>query len=91
MKRNYHERECVTAIPRNFEFLNLRFDQCFEQNVPFFFKQWGGFNKKKHGRLLQVRTYDEMPVLMTGSIPSSAQRRVIKLEIEAMAAQMRVN
>ena len=35
--------------------------QCVDHNVPFFFKQWGGFNKKKTGRLLEGRTYDEMP------------------------------
>ncbi len=35
--------------------------QCQEFDVPFFFKQWGGFNKKKTGRLLEGRTWDEMP------------------------------
>ncbi len=37
--------------------------QCNEQQVAFFFKQWGGTNKKKAGRILSGRTYDEMPVL----------------------------
>jgi protein gp37 len=37
--------------------------QCEDFGVPFFFKQWGGFNKKKTGRLLEGRTYDEMPRL----------------------------
>jgi protein gp37 len=37
-------------------------DACITQNVPFFFKQWGGTNKKKNGRLLEGRTWDEMPV-----------------------------
>ena len=36
-------------------------DQCRRERVPFFFKQWGGANKKKAGRILQGRTYDEMP------------------------------
>jgi protein gp37 len=36
--------------------------QCAEQGVAFFFKQWGGINKKKSGRILGGRTYDEMPV-----------------------------
>src|SRR3989338_5813911 len=36
-------------------------DQCLSQKVPFFFKQWGGVNKKKAGRLLDGRTWDEMP------------------------------
>lgn len=35
--------------------------QCQEQGTAFFFKQWGGVNKKKSGRLLGDRTYDEMP------------------------------
>jgi len=37
-------------------------DQCLAANVPFFFKQWGGTNKKKAGRLLQGRVWDQMPV-----------------------------
>jgi protein gp37 len=36
-------------------------DQCLAAGVPFFFKQWGGFNKKKAGRLLKGRTWDEIP------------------------------
>ena len=35
--------------------------QCEKAKVPFFFKQWGGTNKKKTGRILNDRTYDEMP------------------------------
>jgi protein gp37 len=38
-------------------------DQCAAANVPFFFKQWGGVQKKKAGRMLDGRTYDERPVL----------------------------
>ena len=36
-------------------------DQCVKQKVPFFFKQWGGVNKKKNGRILDKRTWDQMP------------------------------
>jgi len=36
--------------------------QCAEQNVPFFFKQWGGTQKKRAGRLLDGREWNEMPV-----------------------------
>ena len=39
-------------------------DQCLSDNVPFFFKQWGGVNKKKSGRLLDGRTWNEMPMLL---------------------------
>jgi protein gp37 len=35
--------------------------QCRQHGVPFFFKQWGGVRKKRAGRLLDGRTYDEMP------------------------------
>jgi len=38
-------------------------NQCSQSNVPFFFKQWGGFNKAKNGRSLDGRTYDEMPLI----------------------------
>ena len=37
-------------------------DQCSRAGVPFFFKQWGGVQKKKAGRTLEGRTWDEMPV-----------------------------
>lgn len=38
--------------------------QCRKHKVPFFFKQWGGFNKKKNGRVLNGKTYSEMPVII---------------------------
>lgn len=41
--------------------LDIR-DQCRDAGIPFFFKQWGGTNKKKTGRLLENRTWDEMPL-----------------------------
>jgi protein gp37 len=37
-------------------------DQCLASRVPFFFKQWGGVRKKRSGRLLQGRTWDEVPI-----------------------------
>ena len=36
-------------------------DQCLKHGVPFFFKQWGGVNKKRTGRQLDGRTWDELP------------------------------
>lgn len=36
-------------------------DQCRRAGVPFFFKQWGGRNKKAAGRLLEGRTWDQRP------------------------------
>jgi protein gp37 len=46
------EREWVVSIR----------DQCLQAKVPFFFKQWGGVQKKKRGRSLDGRTWDQMPV-----------------------------
>jgi protein gp37 len=37
-------------------------DQCRDAKIPFFFKQWGGTNKKKSGRKLQGRTWDQVPL-----------------------------
>jgi len=37
--------------------------QCAAKRVGFFFKQWGGANKAKTGRLLNGRTYDELPIV----------------------------
>lgn len=42
-------------------------DQCIEQKVPFFFKQWGGTRKHKTGRELDGRTWDEFPVTVSHS------------------------
>ena len=40
-------------------------DQCLDAGVPFFFKQWGGINKKRNGRELEGRTWDGMPFVPT--------------------------
>ncbi len=37
-------------------------EQCRDQEVAFFFKQWGGINKKRAGRELAGMTQDEMPM-----------------------------
>jgi protein gp37 len=39
-------------------------DQCQRAHVAFFFKQWGGVHKHKRGRVLEGRTWDEMPALL---------------------------
>jgi len=36
-------------------------DQCLHANIPFFFKQWGGTNKKKSGRTLDGKTWSQTP------------------------------
>ena len=39
-------------------------DQCQQANVAFYFKQWGGINKKKAGSALKGKAYKEMPVII---------------------------
>ena len=58
------EKKWVDAIRRT----------CRAARVRFFFKQWGGVQKRKHGRILDGRTYDEMPATSIGRIPSRAER-----------------
>lgn len=41
---------------------NIR-NQCLDAGVAFFFKQWGGVQKKRHGRELEGRTWNQMPEL----------------------------
>jgi len=50
------------ARPMDPEWVREIRDACIEQEVPFFFKQWGGVHKKKTGRTLDDRIWDEMPV-----------------------------
>ncbi len=49
------------ARPMKAEWVRQIRDRCIAQKVPFFFKQWGGTNKKRTGRTLDGRTWDEMP------------------------------
>lgn len=61
-------------------------DQCARAGVAFFFKQWGGKNKKKAGRVLDGRTHDEMP---RAPRPSRAARpsrgRVLQVGVRGQA------
>jgi protein gp37 len=47
--------------PMEAEWVRSVRDQCQPQGVAFFFKQWGGTNKKAAGREIDGRTWDEMP------------------------------
>ncbi len=49
-------------------------NQCLASKTPFFFKQWGGVQKKKTGRLLDKRTWDEMPEIGGAVVAEIAER-----------------
>ena len=52
----------IGARPMNPGWVKDIRDQCQVRDVPFFFKQWGGVNKKKAGRILEGRTWNQMPL-----------------------------
>jgi len=49
------------ARPMKLEWVVSIKEMCQQQGVAFFFKQWGGKNKKKAGRVLEGKVWDEMP------------------------------
>jgi protein gp37 len=63
------QREWVVNIRR----------QCRKAKVPFFFKQWGGVRKSEKGRLLDGRTYDEVP-RQTHAEASTSSKRLDQIE-----------
>lgn len=50
------------ARPMKEEWVKEIRDQCVKNKTSFFFKQWGGIQKKKNGRVLEGKTWDEMPI-----------------------------
>jgi protein gp37 len=50
------------ARPLNADWVIDIKEKCRRAGIPFFFKQWGGVNKKRAGRLLEGRTWSEIPV-----------------------------
>ncbi len=60
-------------------------DQCVATKVPFFFKQWGGVHKKRNGRLLGGKTYDEMPNRSCEPIAEVEERRKLQVHFDVAA------
>lgn len=60
-------------------------EQCQKADVPFFFKQWGGVQKGRRGRMLRGRTYDEFPALARGRAEPRATARLEPLRLEVLA------
>lgn len=52
----------VGARPIDIKWVRDIRNQCLTASVPFFFKQWGGFQKKKYGRELDGRTWNDLPI-----------------------------
>lgn len=60
---------------------------CDNANVAFFFKQWGGVHKSKTGRLLNGRTYDEMPERIVAQMPARPARQLALSHFKNRAAR----
>jgi protein gp37 len=63
-------------------------DQCRAAKIPFFFKQWGGVQKKKNGRSLRGAHYDEFPLAEVGEVPPRPQRWARLHAAEARVEQL---
>lgn len=64
--------------------LSIR-NQCARAGVAFFFKQWGGVQKSRHGRELDGRTYDELPARMIAPVPDSVRRADLIERMETLS------
>lgn len=55
-------------------------DQCITAGVAFHFKQWGGVNKKKTGRILDGRTWNQFPAPVAMRA-NAAQSRIVAVPV----------
>ena len=62
------------ARPLQKEWVHHIREQCQATGVSFFFKQWGGVRKAEAGRLLDGRTYDEMPLRQSATVAPQRHR-----------------
>jgi len=70
------------ARPMNADWVVSLRNQCADAGVPFFFKQWGGVHKKRAGRKLDGKTYDEFPERLQNSVCLAEERLQWAEEIE---------
>ncbi|HEY2233959.1 MAG TPA: phage Gp37/Gp68 family protein [Candidatus Angelobacter sp.] len=71
------------------EWVSSILTQCRANQVPFFFKQWGGVRKKAAGRELHGRTYDEFPERVFHAVPTRDRLAVLRTELMASAEVLR--
>lgn len=62
---------------------------CEARGIPFFFKQWGGVQKKRNGRQLNGRTYDAFPAHVTTPIPSRKERLQIAANLSHLVTEFK--
>lgn len=71
------------ARPMKKEWVTSIRDQCRENKIPFFFKQWGGVRKSETGRKLEGRIYDGLPVRVERPVMPPQMCDAMASEIES--------
>jgi hypothetical protein len=74
------QREWVTSLR----------DQCKESGVAFFFKQWGGVRKSATGRMLDGKTYDEVPPRVLHAVPDAEERVALIAKTEGEFSKLKL-
>jgi protein gp37 len=64
--------------------------QCCRDDVPFFFKQWGGVRKSQSGRRLFGKTYDEFPPVIRSTPPNKVQQSALLQDVAGQDLVARV-
>jgi len=77
------------ARPMAKEWVESLRDQCRKNDVSFFFKQWGGVRKKKAGRKLDGKTYDEFPERVEHPVSPEEECVTRMKEIEAKCSSQK--
>jgi protein gp37 len=72
------------ARPMEPQWVDTIRQSCRDAHAQFFFKQWGGVQKGKRGRILDGRTYDEMPAPSRTQIPSRQERLDLQRTMAAL-------
>lgn len=78
------------ARPMEKEWVESIQNICERRKVSFFFKQWGGVQKGKAGRLLNGRTYDSTPEISVSQIPSRRERLSLAQPVQEQIARWKV-
>lgn len=65
------------ARPMKAEWVLSIKEQCRSAGIPFFFKQWGGQQRGRYGRMLEGRTYDDLSDRPRNSVPEADARRML--------------
>jgi protein gp37 len=78
------------ARPMRREWVEAIHSQCQRAGILFFFKQWGGVQKGRHGRKLNGRTYDELPKRETNPVAKRNRRLELARDLASESRNARL-